>query len=355
MLNGEFNYRYTPSYTLFYDEFLSNSSNLSNDESQNIQNQIQTSLSEFSLENDCKSNNFSLLKQKRKFEGKEIKNDIKSLYELNEGHSININEFLKSNDLAWKKEGKKNVIEYLKENLDYKLKLEKIEEEKNKEELKEEDGKESIKKSLSNLEEKKSPFGRKTHKEKKEGKTGKHTKDSDDNKIRKIKSFFWKSLYKYLNECLKDGEELLKLDVMVSKDLKKDFNEKLFNQKLKDLFMKINISDKYRHKDQKGNEILIKKIYSENEETDVINILNLTYREAFDYFRNKVKYGYEIDPRNRKKVEGFQDIEAFIYKIYEQEKEKGESEENIKNYIHDIINLCINFENWFSNKIGRNR
>ena len=54
-------------------------------------------------------------------------------------------------------------------------------------------------------------------------------------------------------------------------------------------------------------------------------------------------------------MEGFQDIEAFIYKIYDQEKKKGESEENIKKYIHDIINLCINFEKWFSNKIGRNR
>ena len=240
----------------------------------------------------------------------------------------------------------------MEDNLDYKLKLKNKE---NEEELKGEDKKESTKKSSFNSEEKKSPFGRITHKEKKEGKTGKHTKDSDDNKIRKIKSFFWKSLYKYLNECLKDGEELLKLDIMVCKDLKKEFNEKLFNQTLKDLFMNTNISDKYRHKDQKGNEILIKKIYSENEETDVINILNLTYMEAFDWFRNKVKYGHEIDPSNRKKVEGFQDIEAFIYKIYDQEKKKGESEENIISYIHDIIDLCINFEKWFSNKIGRNR
>jgi hypothetical protein len=317
-----------------------------------MQNQTQTPFSEFNLENEYKSYNCSFLNQKRKLEGKNIKNDTKPFYELNEGHPININEFLKSNNLSEKNESKNNNIEYLKDNLDYKLKLQKKE---NEEELKGEDRKESTKKSSFNSEEKKSPFGRITHKEKKEGKAGKHTKDSDDNKIRKIKSFFWKSLYNYLNECLKDGEELLKLDIMICKDLKKDFNEKLFNQTLKDLFMNTDISDKYRHKDQKGNEILIKKIYSENEETDVINILNLTYVEAFDWFRNKVKYGHEIDPTNRKKVEGFQDIEAFIYKIYDQEKEKGESEENIISYIHDIIDLCINFEKWFSNKIGRNR
>ena len=355
MFDGEFNFIYFPRYTLFQEENLSNSSNLLNDEVQNMQNQIQAPFSEFNLENECKSHNFSFLKQKRKFEGKKMKNDIKPFNELNERHSININEFLKSNDLSEKNESKKNAIEYLKDNLNHKFKLHKKEVKQKEEEIKGEDRKESTKKSSFNSEEKKSPFGRITHKEKKEGKIGKHTKNSDDNKIRKIKSFFWKSLYNYLNECLKDGEELLKLDIMVCKDLKKDFNEKLFNQTLKELFMNTNISDKYRHKNQKENEILIKKIYSENEETGVINILNLTYGEAFDWFRNKVKYGYEIDPNNRKKVEGFQDIEAFIYKIYDQEKKKGESEENIISYIHDIIDLCINFENWFSNKIGRNR
>lgn len=353
-MNGEFNYVNLNKYNLFHDE-LSNSSNLSNCEDPNVLNQIQMPFSELYLENEFKTNNYSLLQKKKKFEQTEIKNDTKSFYELNRWNPMSINELFKPNDLTDKKEEKKNTIDYLKKNLNYKSKLGKIVEEKNEEEGKKEKGKESTKISISNSEEKKSHFGRKSIKEKEEGKIGKHTKNSDDNKIRKIKSFFGKSIHKYLNECLKEGEELLKLEIMVSKDLKKDYNEKLFNQTLKDLFMNTNISDKYKHKNQKGNEILIKKIYSENEETDVINILNLTYREAFDWFRNKVKYGYEIDPKNKKKVEGFQDIEAFIYKIYEQEKKKGESEEEINEYISDIINLCINFEKWFGDKIGRNR
>ena len=192
MFDGEFNFIYFPRYTLFQEENLSNSSNLLNDEIQNMQNQTQTPFSEFNLENECKSHNFSFLKQKRKFEGKKMKNDIKPFNELNERHSININEFLKSNDLSEKNESKKNAKEFLKDNLDYKLKL-KLKKKENEEELNREDRKESTKKSSSNSEEKKSPFGRITHKEKKEGKTGKHTKDSDDNKIRKIKSFFGKA------------------------------------------------------------------------------------------------------------------------------------------------------------------
>jgi hypothetical protein len=347
MLDDELYPIFFHNYTLFGDEYLSNSSKLSNNDNQNIINQFQAPFSEFNFENEYKNINLSLLKNKRNFERKESKNKAKSFYDLKEGHSKHINELLKPDDLMESKEEKKDTIKYLKENLDYNLKLKEIVEEKNVET--------SPKMSLSHSEEKNPRFGRKTHKEKKEGKIGKHTKNSEDNIIRKIKSFFVKSIHKYLSECLKEGEELLKLDIMVSKDLKKDFNMKLFNQKLKDLFMSTNISDKYRHKNEKGNEILIKKIYSENEEIHVINILNLTFGEAFDLFRYKVKYGYEIDPKNRKKVEGFQDIEAFIYKIYDQEKKKGESEENIKKYIHDIINLSINFEKWFSNKIGRNR
>ena len=211
-----------------------------------------------------------------------------------------------------------------------------------------------------NIKKNNSKFGRKTQKEKDKGEKGNHTRDSEDNKIRKIKSFFGKSLYLFIKNSFKEKTDLLKLEIGINNDLKKDFNQKLFNTTLKDIYMKSNISEKYIHKDQNFNENLIKKIYTENKEIEVIKILNLTYGEAFDIFRRKIKKNEYINPNLEKKIEGtnildnnkFNDIENLIKKIYKDEKNKND---NIEEYINDIINLCLNYEEWFSRKMGRNR
>ena len=211
--------------------------------------------------------------------------------------------------------------------------------------------------------EEKSQCGRKTDEEKRNGKKGIHTKDSEDNKIRKIKSFFGKSLYKFIKNSFKEDTDLLKLTIKVNKSLKKDYNERLFKKKLRNLFIETKISDKYKLKNVTTNEQLIKKVYNERKDTAVIRILNLTYMDAFNIFRRKLKKNSKLNPELKKKIEGiqfldnnkFNDVEIFFNKIYKQELQKGENIEDINEYIKNIKNLILNFEDWFAYKVGRNR
>ena len=202
--------------------------------------------------------------------------------------------------------------------------------------------------------------GRKRKEEKKKGINGSHTRDSEDNKILKIKSFFWKSLYSFIRDSFIENINFLKLEISINRSLKKEFNEDLFKMKLKDIYSKYKISDKYVHYAEDTNEKLIKKIYKENKETVAKKILNLTYIEAFDIFRRKIM-GKDISPELKNKIKGtdfldtykFKDFDGLIEKIREEEGENNIGD--IEEYINDIKRLCLQFEEWFKQKIGRNR
>lgn len=205
-------------------------------------------------------------------------------------------------------------------------------------------------------------YGRKKQEDKDMGKNGDHNRDSEDNKIRKIKSFFGKNLYLFINASFsKTKDEFLKLEISINKNLKKDFNEDLFKKKIKDIYKYSEISDKYLHFDKSKNIKLIDKIYKEQEEPALIKILNLTYIEAFDIFRRKIKEEKDIKPELKKKIEGtgfldntkFKDFDCFIGKIREEEKKHNNGD--LEEYINDIKRLCINFEGWFGQKVGRKR
>ena len=204
-------------------------------------------------------------------------------------------------------------------------------------------------------------FGRIKKEEKDRGNNGNHNRDSEDNKIRKIKSFFGKSLYIFIRDNFIEKNEILKLEISINKDLNKDFNEKLFKMKLKDIYFNYKISEKYIHYDKDTNKKLINKIYKEEKEIAVIKILNLTYIEAFEIFRRKIKEEKDINQELKNKINGtdildttkFKDFNCFIEKIIEEEKKHSNGD--IEEYINDIKRLCLQFEEWFKQKIGRNR
>ena len=203
-------------------------------------------------------------------------------------------------------------------------------------------------------------YGRKKQEDKDKGKNGDHNRDSEDNKMRKIKSFFGKNLYIFIRDSFRDKKEFLKLEININKNLKKDFNEKLFKKKIKDIYMEYDISGKYVHYDKDINQKLIEKIYKEQTETAVIKILNLTYIEAFNIFRRKI-IEKDIVSELKNKINGtgfldnkkFKDFDCFIGKIREEEKKNSNGD--IEEYINDIKRLCIHFEDWFEKKIGRTR
>ena len=208
----------------------------------------------------------------------------------------------------------------------------------------------------------KKQYGRKSRDIKLMGVKGNHTKIDNDNMIRKIKSFFGKSLYKYLNRIFIGEDQLLKLNIDINRRLKQDFNVKLFDMKLKDIYLESDISDKYKYKTKEDNIKLINKIYKEQKEIEVITILNLTYYEAFkifirkidsDIFDNNLKEKIkETQILNNKK---FEDITVLLNNIEKNGKDNGEKKEDINEYKRKIIELCLNFKKWFEDKVGRER
>jgi len=184
--------------------------------------------------------------------------------------------------------------------------------------------------------EKKTNYGRKC---KESNEKGSHDKFSEDNIMRKIKSNLLNYGHQRLNDSFINKKLcFLKLSSEINENLKKDYNEKLMKTILKELYETSPISTKYRRQKKDNfhhNKQLIEKIYEEQEETAVINRLNITYLDLLNEFKNLY-------------------LENFLNEIREDEKGKM-PEEKIEVYIEKIKKLCINYESWFLNKNGRNR
>lgn len=121
-----------------------------------------------------------------------------------------------------------------------------------------------------------------------------HSKYSEDNIIIKIKTFLGNNIHKFLNGLLeKDELKLVKLEPkLFHESLKKEYILKLWNSTLKDIYTNTKISSKYKKISFYENDINIKiinKIYNENKNKEVIQILNLTYEEIFNIFIRDIK------------------------------------------------------------------
>ena len=154
----------------------------------------------------------------------------------------------------------------------------------------------------------------KTKKAKKQGrrKLGKiysneprHDKFSKDNIIKKIINHFIQSTLNYINEkyneFLKNNNRrsqplLHKIINTTSKFVTKKKISKLFKAKARDLFT-MDISKRCSRSNPKDNINRIQKLYSQNEASEVIQILNKTLSELYgEYMNNKIpEYSFEND------------------------------------------------------------
>lgn len=166
---------------------------------------------------------------------------------------------------------------------------------------------------------------------------GNHTKFTSDNIIRKIKTHFFNHINETLNESLVNKKlSFLKLDNFNNENLKKDYNMKLMNLTIKDIYLTSKISNKYRKHGSDINKNLIQKIYSEKNENEVIKILDRTFIEIYN---DLMKY----------------DLDNFCYEILEKEEKNGLSKSESIEYLKEIKYLCQNYENWFKSKKGRQK
>ena len=207
----------------------------------------------------------------------------------------------------------------------------------------------------------KSKMGRK---KKNDSNKGAHSKSTPDNIMRKIKSNFFVFIHNLLNKSLKNKDiKFLKLGSKINKELKRDFNLKLLNRTIRDIYENTEITKKLRKLTKINSNInkeIISKIYEENIEEQTIKILNLTYFELFQMFRSKIKsLSLELEIKKNEisllNTDEFSDINIFFTKIANEEMKNNESQKNIDYYVNKVEELCIDYENWFANKKGRNR
>ena len=192
-----------------------------------------------------------------------------------------------------------------------------------------------IKKVLNSNNENSIKQNKKGRKKKKEIFKGNHTKHTADNIIRKIKCHFFNYINNNLNKNLVDKKQVFyKLDNFVNENLKKDYNIKLMNLTIKDIYLTSNISNKYKKHGNDINKKLIEKIYSNNNETEVIKILEKTYIETFnDLVKN--------------------DLDNFCNRIMKKDEKNGLSQTEAIDYLKNIKHLCLKYESWFMEKKGR--
>ena len=160
----------------------------------------------------------------------------------------------------------------------------------------------------------------------------KHDKFKDDNIIRKIKTFIFKYILIKLNESLEFTKyKFYPLNAALRKNIKKDFNLKLLDRTIFDLYNTEDLNKTYRNGND-SNKILIKKILDENKEKKTIDILNMKFRDVLNHIREK-------------------DLENFLGKI--KEKEKKNKGKPIDLYMENVAHLLKDFEKWFERKNGR--
>ena len=118
-----------------------------------------------------------------------------------------------------------------------------------------------------------------------------HTKFSNDNIKRRIKALYNSYIIVLLNHLIKERftkikMKFIKIYIRATKDIGIIYNRNLLNSKIKDII--INASNKY--KDLDNNKKCIKFIEEQKNNEEILNILNMTYKDLYnDYYLKSTK------------------------------------------------------------------
>ena len=160
----------------------------------------------------------------------------------------------------------------------------------------------------------------------------KHDKFNEDNIMQKIKKSIFYYILDNLNKSLKyEIYKFYPLTKEININLKKDFNEKLLNRTIRDIYMKSDLNKRYININDL-NRTLIKKIYAQKIEKDTINILDKKFKEILDYIREKDLDNFLTEFRNR---------------------EIKNDDKLIDKYMKAVKKMLIKYEFWFKLKLER--
>ena len=115
--------------------------------------------------------------------------------------------------------------------------------------------------------------------------TNEHNIFSIDNIRRKIKALFHKYIINLLNSLMKQRfyhkkMKFVKMNIRITKETGIEYNKKLFDKYIKDIIIKV--SDKYKNKNININ--CINFIEKQKDNQDIINILNMKYKDLYNNY-----------------------------------------------------------------------
>ena len=146
-----------------------------------------------------------------------------------------------------------------------------------------------------------------------------HTKFSEDNIIKKIKTYLMKYLDKKLNNSLHfTYKRFYKLKKKINENLRKDYNIKLMNMSIREIYEENSPSKIYDQSVNKVNKInydLIQEIYDKNEEKETIEILNTKFIDFLNELETKEFIINEIEKKERLKNKDNNNIISYISKV----------------------------------------
>ena len=159
-----------------------------------------------------------------------------------------------------------------------------------------------------------------------------HSKFSNDNIKRRIKGLFNNYIVNLLNDLIKKKFrktkiKFVKMDIKNTKDIGIEFNRNLLSKPIKEII--IDVSNKYQ--DLNNNKNCIKFIKEQKDNEDIINLLNMSYKDIYSNY-----YLVSKDSENS----------------FEAHKEKV-LETCGKEYLEKFVNNAENFIDFFMN--GKNR
>ena len=196
----------------------------------------------------------------------------------------------------------------------------------------------------------------------------KHNKSCGDNIIIKIKGYFFTFIRDITkNNFINKTLYFRKLPYKFISKLSKKFNVRLMDMKMKDILSEIPITTKNKKSHKFENKFIVEKLYKEEKEKKVIQILDLTFRELFIIFRRKLNYvgdkaeleiiSKKIEDLDLLKDNNYKDINYLIDQIRNKSKNMDEdsdteiTEDDYEKYIKELRYFCCIYEKWFKNQI----
>ena len=194
-----------------------------------------------------------------------------------------------------------------------------------------------------------------------------HNKFSSDNIKRKIKAIYNKYIIKLLNSIVKKKYKkakikFLKMNIRITKDIAIEYNRNLLNKRLRDII--VNISNKYKNKENNRN--CIKFIEEQKDNEEIINILNMTYKDFYtEYFLKSTKndsleYSFEANKvkllilNGKKYLDKFSENAEHLVEFFIKAKVRKYRKNEIENINIIIENETVETTSSGSNELNSN-